>query len=134
MKSISHLLIIFLVATLVFFSCNQQTDQKARLDSLVSHFDARRVMLPNGWSLSPAGKSLPMGDFPMNLVVSPSGKFMAVTNNGHGRQTIALIDPSTEKILDETEIRKSWYGLTFSKDETRLYASGGNDNMIVVYH
>jgi len=128
-----YLFILILFVSLVWVSCNPQKDGNARLDSLVSQFDAKRVMLPNGWSLSPAGKSLPLGDFPMNLVVSPSGKFMAVTNNGHGRQTIALIDPYSEKILDETEIRKSWYGLTFNKDETRLYASGGNDNMILIY-
>src|SRR6185295_293681 len=101
MKSASHLFILSLLASLFLFSCNQQTDRKARLDSLVSQFDSRRVMLPNGWSLSPAGKSIPLGDFPMNLVVSASGKFMAVTNNGQGRQTITLIDPSSEKILDE---------------------------------
>ena len=45
-----------------------------------------------------------------------------------------LIDPVSEKIIDEVQIQKSWYGLAFSKDETRLYASGGNDNMIVVYN
>lgn len=133
MKTVSHLLTLSLFVSLVFLSCNQQTDQKARLDSLVGQFDARRVMLPNGWSLSPAGKSIPLGDFPMNMVFSATGKFMAVTNNGQGKQTITLIDPSSEKILDETEIRKSWYGLTFNKDETRLYVSGGNDNMIVIY-
>src|SRR5258706_10166496 len=116
MKSVSHQFIVFLLASLGFFSCNQQTDHKAGLDSLVSHFDAKRVMLPNGWSLSPAGKSIPLGDFPMNLVVSATGKFIAITNNGHGKQTITLVDPSSEKILDETEIRNSWFGLAFNKD------------------
>ena len=128
-----YLFALSFLALLVWFSCNQDKGQNARLDFLASQLDAKRVMLPNGWSLSPAGKSLPLGDFPMNLVISPSGKFMAVTHNGHGRQTIMLIDASSEKILDEIEIRKSWYGLTFNKDDTRLYASGGNDNMIVIY-
>jgi YVTN family beta-propeller protein len=69
----------------------------------------------------------------MNLVVSPTGRYMAVTNNGQSTQTITLVDPSSEKILDEVEIKKSWYGLAFNKADTRLYASGGNDNMVVIY-
>ena len=106
----------------------------ALVDSLALELDAKRIMLPNGWSLSPAGKAIPLGDFPMNLVVSPSGKFMAVTNNGQSKQTIQLIDPATESILDEVEISKSWYGLEFNTDDSRLYASGGNDNIIVIYN
>src|SRR5436309_13798060 len=69
------------------------------------------VRLPNGWGLSPAGRSLPLGDLPLNMVVSPSQKLMAVTNNGQSVQSIQLINPQSEKILDNLEIPKSWYGL-----------------------
>lgn len=31
----------------------------------------QRVTLPNGWSLTPIGKSLPLQDLPLNLVASP---------------------------------------------------------------
>ncbi|MEX2235415.1 MAG: hypothetical protein WD824_24850 [Cyclobacteriaceae bacterium] len=103
------------------------------MDSLVSALDSQRVMLPNGWSLSPAGKKIPLGDLPLNLVVSAAAKLMAVTNNGQSRQTITLIDPVNETILDETEINKSWYGLVFNQDGTKLFVSGGNDNMIVIF-
>ena len=34
------------------------------------------VKLPNGWSLKPAGKQIPLGDFPVNMVVHPSGKYL----------------------------------------------------------
>ena len=132
MKTIANgVFFLFLLSSLV--SCQRSPVTKAHLDSLINQLDTKRVILPNGWSLSPAGKSLPMGDFPMNLVVSGSGKFMAITNNGQGKQTITLIDPMSEKILDEVEIKKSWYGLVFNKVESRLYASGGNDNMILIY-
>ncbi len=117
----------------LMFSCQEKKTDPKELEAISNQLNESRVMLPNGWSLSPAGSSLPLGDFPMNLVVSPAGKYMAVTNNGQSKQTITLIDPITEKILDEVEINKSWYGLVFNKDENRLYASGGNDNMIVIY-
>ena len=93
----------------------------------------KKVMLPNGWSLSPAGRSLPLGDLPLNIVVSPSKKLMAVTNNGQSTQTIQLINPATEKILDNIVVEASWYGLKFSADEKSLYVSGGNNNWIVQY-
>lgn len=94
---------------------------------------AKKVLLPNGWTLSPAGRSLPLGDLPLNIALSPSKKLMAVTNNGQSTQTIQLIDPVAEKVLDNIEIPKSWYGLKFSNDEKFLYASGGNDNWILQY-
>ncbi len=90
-----------------------------------------QILLPNGWKLSPAGRSLPLGDLPLNLQLSKSGKLLAVTNNGQSTQSIQLIDPQKEKILDEKETGISWYGLAFSNDEKHLYASGGNDNCIL---
>src|SRR5688572_6192378 len=93
----------------------------------------KKVTLPNGWQLSPAGRSIPLGDLPLNIAVSNSKKFIAVTNNGQSVQSIQLIDPKAEKILSTVIIPKSWYGLKFSADEKFLYASGGNDNWILKY-
>lgn len=93
----------------------------------------KKSLLPNGWTLSPAGRSLPLGDLPLNIAVSQSKKLMAVTNNGQSVQSIQLIDPATETILDNVVVPKAWYGLKFSADEKYLYASGGNDNWILKY-
>ncbi len=99
----------------------------------LQQLESKRVHLPNGWSLTPAGKSLPLGDLPLNIVVSPTKKYLAVTNNGQSTQSIQLISVKSEKILDSKIIPKSWYGLKFSADEKFLYASGGNDNWILKY-
>ncbi len=93
----------------------------------------KKMTLPNGWTLSPAGRSIPAGDLPLNIAVSADKKLIAITNNGQSKQTLQLIDPKTEKELDKTEIPKSWYGLKFSADAKFLYASGGNDNWILKY-
>ncbi len=90
--------------------------------------------MPNGWKLSPAGSSLQLGDLPLNIQLSASGKLLAVTNNGESTQSIQLIDPVNEKLLDEKIVGKSWYGLAFSHDEKKLYASGGNDNWIMAFN
>ena len=103
------------------------------LSQSIRQVESKKVMLPNGWGLTPVGRSFPLGDLPLNIAVSKSKKLMAVTNNGQSVQSIQLIDPVTETILDTKIIAKSWYGLQFSSDEKKLYASGGNDNWILEY-
>ncbi|MES1215893.1 MAG: bifunctional YncE family protein/alkaline phosphatase family protein [Bacteroidota bacterium] len=116
------LLVIFFSE--IFFSATAQTLQQ---------LESKRVMLPNGWSLTPVGKSLPLGDLPLNIAVSSSKKYIAVTNNGQSVQSLQLVDVKNEKILSSVVIPKSWYGIKFSADEKYLYASGGNDNWILKY-
>jgi YVTN family beta-propeller protein len=100
----------------------------------LEQLNKQRITLPNGWSLTPVGKSLPLGDLPLNIAVSKTGKYMAVTNNGQSTQNIQLLDTKKEIELDNIKIAKAWYGLKFSADEKRLYASGGNDNFILQYN
>ncbi len=91
------------------------------------------VTLPNGWSLTPAGRSLPLGDLPLNMAVSHSGKRMAVSNNGQSGHSIQYIDIANERVIDELVMEKAWYGLAFSEDDQLLYVSAGYDNRINVY-
>ncbi|MEN0052677.1 MAG: bifunctional YncE family protein/alkaline phosphatase family protein [Mucilaginibacter sp.] len=93
-----------------------------------------RVRLPNGWSLTPVGKSLPLGDLPLNIAVSKNHHYAAVTNNGQSVQSIQLLDARTDRELDKVVIGKAWGGLVFSADEQSLYASGGDNNWIIRYN
>jgi hypothetical protein len=72
--------------------------------------ESKRVQLPNGWSLTPVGKTLPLGDLPLNIAVSRTQRYAAVTNNGESIQTIQLIDTRSDlggqRQLD-TEVRHS---------------------------
>ena len=91
------------------------------------------VTLPNGWSLTPVGRTVPLGDLPLNMAVSHSGKRLAVSNNGQSGHSIQYIDVATEQVLDLMVIDKAWYGLAFSDDDQLLYVSAGHDNRINVY-
>ncbi|MCC7507088.1 MAG: bifunctional YncE family protein/alkaline phosphatase family protein [Saprospiraceae bacterium] len=95
--------------------------------------DNATVLLPNGWQLSPAGRSLPLGDFPMNLAISPNGRYLAATNNGQGDHSLQLIDARKGKILHNLALPVGWLGLAFSGDSRMLYVSGGNSNAIYRY-
>jgi YVTN family beta-propeller protein len=99
----------------------------------LQEIDSNRVILPNGWKLTPVGKQLPLGDLPLNLEISKSGKLLAVTNNGQSDQYLQLFDAVNLQLLDSVTMAKSWLGLAFSDDGKSLYASGGNDNFIVRY-
>jgi YVTN family beta-propeller protein len=116
-------LILFsgLILLLSFLTAHAQTETS----------DAKKVTLPNGWSLSPAGSQIVLGDLPLNIAVTPDLKYAAVTNNGQSKQSVQLIRLSDQKLLDTYEVGKSWLGLVFSDDGKSLYVSGGNDNWIL---
>lgn len=117
-------LILLNLSSIIVFQVNGQD---------LKEIEAGRVSLRNGWKLSPVGKMLPVGDLPLNIAVSPSRKMLAVTNNGQSNQSIHLFDSEKLQLLDSVIIAKRWLGLTFSRDEKYLYASGGNDNWIMQY-
>ncbi|MCX6243227.1 MAG: bifunctional YncE family protein/alkaline phosphatase family protein [Bacteroidetes bacterium] len=124
MKKLFFLFLLLLSGLLPVTTIKSQT---------VAEIESRRILLPNGWGITPVGKSLHLGDLPLNMAVSPSGKMIAVTNNGQSDQTIQLIDVSGQTVLDTIVVGKAWIGLTFSADSKTLYASGGNDNQIMKF-
>jgi DNA-binding beta-propeller fold protein YncE len=134
MKLLKNVTLIVGICTAVL-SCNQRSNTGQSDESVVyKNLVKNRLRLPNGWSLTPAGYSpMNLDDLPLNMVVSPSKKYVAITNNGQSTQSIMLIDAQTEKLLDRAITPKSWVGLAFSDDERYIYASGGNDNIVLVY-
>src|SRR5206468_2691213 len=50
------------------------------------------LLLPNGWILTPEGTQIPVSDLPLNMALSHDGRYLLVTTNGYGPQTINVID------------------------------------------
>ena len=50
------------------------------------------TLLPNGWRISPVGQHFTVGDLPMNLVVTPDGDHVIVTNNGYSKPNLVVYD------------------------------------------
>ncbi|MBK7257669.1 MAG: bifunctional YncE family protein/alkaline phosphatase family protein [Ignavibacteriae bacterium] len=92
-----------------------------------------RITLPNGWSLTPAGTQLTLGDLPLNCAISHGKTLLAVTNNGQSRHSLQLVNLKAGRIVATVPIPKAWFGLAFGDDDRTLYASGGNDNWILRY-
>jgi len=91
------------------------------------------VLLPNHYLISPAGKQIPVGDLPLNMAISPDGKYLAVTNNGFSEQFISIIDISRQEQVQTLPVRASFFGLDFSADGSTLFASGGGKNIIYLF-
>lgn len=92
-----------------------------------------RVLLPNGWMLSPAGRSLQVGELPLNMDLTPDGRFLVVTNNGTRDQTLSVIDVKRWSVVQTIPLRKAWLGLRFIENGARIVVSGGNDNRVEIY-
>jgi DNA-binding beta-propeller fold protein YncE len=91
------------------------------------------VLLPNQWSLRPAGVQVPLGDFPVNIAVHPDGRYAAVLHSGHGPHEIIIVDLTLAKVVSRTILRETYYGLEFSGSGSRLYCSGSSDEVIHVF-
>jgi YVTN family beta-propeller protein len=89
--------------------------------------------LPNGLRLDPAGRSTDVGSLPLAMLPTPDGKHFVLLLNGYRDQGIQVIDRSTGAITQTLEQPAAFIGLAFSPDGKRLYASGGNEDVIYVY-
>jgi len=91
------------------------------------------VLLPTQWSLRPAGDQIPLGDLPVNMALHPSGKWAAVLHAGYGEHEVVIVDLERKAIVVRAAVPYAFYGLCFDATGRRLYASGGEDDLVRAY-
>ena len=91
---------------------------------------AGTVVLPNGWSLKPAGRQFRLGDLPVQIAVHPSEPVLAILHAGYGEHEIVTVHASSGKVIGRVALPVSFSGLTWSPDGKRLFAGGGFDDKI----
>jgi DNA-binding beta-propeller fold protein YncE len=89
------------------------------------------ILLPSGWRIRPAGKSVPVGTLPLGLVTLSDGSAM-VTYNGHGENGLARIDPVRAQVVWRARLPAAWLGLARAGRDWRdtVWASGGSTNRV----
>ncbi len=88
------------------------------------------VLLPNGWSLKPAGRQIKLGDFPVLMAEHPSEPILAVLHAGYGEHEVLTVDLKSNKTLGRFVIPESFSGLVWTRDGKRLFVGGGFDDVI----
>jgi DNA-binding beta-propeller fold protein YncE len=92
------------------------------------------VRLPNQWTLRPVGTQIPLGDFPVNLALHPSGKYGAVLHCGYSAHEVVIVDLAAGKVVSRTKVDEAFYGLAFSRDGSSLFCSGSASEVIHGFH
>ena len=82
--------------------------------------------LPNGWRITPAGKSLPTEDMVLNVTGSPDGKGMVALHSGFNPHGIVVVDQKTDEPTQRIALKSAWLGMAWSPDGKKLFVSGGN--------
>ncbi len=92
------------------------------------------TLLPNGWRLTPAGKQVPIGELPLNMVVTKNQRYAITSNSGMGINSLSVVDVKTLKEVQRYVLSNTWVGLVFGPKDKLLYVSGGNNNAVYVFH
>src|ERR1700761_5817640 len=71
-------------------------------------------LLNTGWSLQPAGKTIPLSTLPMSTAISPDGRRIAVLNGGFMPASVDYLDMKTTSKAASVSITDGWRGLAFS--------------------
>jgi DNA-binding beta-propeller fold protein YncE len=88
------------------------------------------VLLPNMWSLRPAGTQVNLADFPVNIAVHPEGRFAAILHAGNSAHEIHIVDIAKATVIQRVNVEEAFYGLEFAHSGKRLYASGSGNEVI----
>ncbi len=88
------------------------------------------VLLPNQWSLRPAGRQIELGDFPVNIAMHPKGRYAAVLHSGYSQHGIMIFDLKTMTVLTNALVEEAFYGIEFSRDGSRFFCSGASAELI----
>jgi len=103
------------------------------------------VPLVTGKRIAPMGRQIEIGSFPVNMKVSPDGKYVIVTNSGY-RQFLSVLSIADGKIVSQFEVNKEieggrprkeglYYGLDIRSNgdgTATIYASRGSQDKVQI--
>lgn len=107
-----------------------------------------KEMLPlvTGKGITPQGRQTNVGSFPANMLLSPDGRFLVVTNTGF-RQAVSVLSVEDGRLVSQIEVNGPradgsklkqglYYGLAFGSPAdsgTPLYVSRGAEDRVSVF-
>src|SRR5262245_61617891 len=98
-------------------------DDKARFPGPTD----KGFLLPNGWTITPAGRQVPLTDLPLNIVPLADGRRALVATSGYNPHELSLVDLNTLEVVSRVRVRESWFGLALSPEQDKVWWSGGGN-------
>ena len=87
-----------------------------------------RTLLANGWRVSPAGRSVAVGNLPLSLGLLPDGRVVALLS-GYTANGLTVIDSARWSVADSVRLSAAWLGLAVAR-EGSVFAAGGTTNRV----
>ncbi|MCP4640761.1 MAG: beta-propeller fold lactonase family protein [bacterium] len=84
-------------------------------------------LLPNGWRITPVGKTIATEDLLLQMTPAPDGRSVVAVHGGYNPHGLVVIDTKTDEDVQRIPLPTAWYGLAWSPDGARLYVSGANN-------
>ncbi len=85
----------------------------------------RGFLLPNGWTLTPAGDQVLLNDLPLNILPSADSKTALVATSGFNDHKLSVIDLAKKAEVSSATVKQSWFGLASDEKAGRVWWSGG---------
>src|SRR5947208_1843103 len=85
----------------------------------------RGYLLPNGWTVSPAGEQVVTTDMVLDIRATPDGKHALVASSGYNAHDLIVVDLASKQVVDKETVRQSWFGLAMDNATGKLWWSGG---------
>ncbi len=121
-----HLLCLFCV---FLFGCSSITTLKQSPQNV----HPGHLWIPGGHEITPAGRSIPLGDFPLGMALSPDKRSLIIVNSGYYQQTLSVVSVVTQSVRQTLSIRKSWMGAAWGPFGDYFFVTAGNDNKVYRY-
>jgi len=149
MKRLIGIILIAILIYLVQSACNQRQEMhwimQAPAGSLYTHIDKEDItIIPNGRFLTPRGYQIQVAPHPYGLTLSRDGQIVVTANSGVRPFSITVInkvlsgEPEIKQIppgaqTDKGILAAVFMGLAITKDNSRVYVAGGQENTIYIF-
>jgi len=121
---------IILLFSFLLMQCTTKPDETSiKSVKLIGPQPDGSILVPTNQLLRPAGFQIQFHGRPVDLAISPNGKWMAVLNKNH----LELIQVNDRTIFQRLEIKKggSYNGLAFSEDGNKIYVSQSRNHIFI---
>ncbi len=87
-------------------------------------------LLPNGWTIRPAGRHVVLNDLILDIHTDPSSRYALVASSGYNKHELSLIDLEAAEVVGQADVFQSWFGLAVDDETSRIWWSGGGAGLI----